>query len=630
MFAGRLQSVGDGGRVSIPWGSFMIGSGNRSLRVEDHREGEPKPDISPATIRCQLAHILGSAAFRRSDRLRRFLEFTVEQTLSGHSGELKEYLLGLEVFSRKQSFDPRMDPIVRVEAGRLRLRLKEYYETEGQRDEVAIELPKGRYVSVFRRVEAPHAAAGAASAAGQAAKPAIRIVVLPFADHSSRKDQEWFCDGMTEELISVLTKVPELCVVAGASMFRLKGKAGNVRAIGEKLRVGTVVEGSVRKSGDRVRITVQLIDVAENRYLWSETYDREMKDVFAIQEDISRAIVDALKIRLSPPESGDPLVSRPTDNLKAYSLYLKGRYYWNTRTEEGLHKGIESFQHAIAEDPRYTLAYCGLADSFTLLGNYGAALPTEVRAAAKAAATGAIELDDHLAEAHTSLGHVRATYDWDWSGAEREYRTALRLNPRYATAHHWYAITVLAPLARLDEAMTEILQAQELDSISLSINRDVGVILYYRREYEAVIEQCRRMLSLDSAFYGAHWLLGLAYEQLGLCQEAVQEFQKGYELSDGAPRMLGALGHGYALWGKRQEARDALAKLMGLARERYVSPFEMALIHMGLGDSWKSFEWLRKVGEVRSYEIIFLRADPRYDPLRPDKQFLALLEQVGL
>lgn len=608
----------------------MLAPGNPSLRVEDHGEGEPQPHISPIAIRSQLARILGSAEFRSSDRLSQFLEFTVEQTLGGHSGELKEYVVGREVFSRKESFDPRMDPIVRVEAGRLRLRLREYYKTEGQRDEVAIELPKGGYVPVFRRVEVPHTVGGAASAAGHAAKPAIRIVVLPFADHSHRKDQEWFCDGMTEELVSALTKVPELCVVAGASAFRLKGKAGNVRAIGEQLRVGTAVEGSIRKSDDRVRITVQLIDVAENRYLWSETYDREMKDIFAIQEDISRAIVDALKIRLCPPESGAPLVSRPTDNLKAYGLYLKGRYYWNTRTEEGIRKGIESFQHAIVEDPRYTLAYCGLADSFTLLGNYGAALPTEVRAAAKAAATRAIELDDHLAEAHTSLGHVRATYDWDWSGAERKYQTALMLNPRYATTHHWYAITVLAPLARLDEAMAEILRAQELDSISLSINRDVGVILYYRREYEAVIEQCHHTLSLDSAFYGAHWLLGLAYEQLGLYPEAVQEFQKGYELSGGAPRMLGALGHGYALWGKRHEARDALAKLMGLARERYVSPFEMAVIHMGLGDRLRSFEWLRKVCEVRSYEIIFLRADPRYDPLWPDKQFLALLKHVGL
>jgi tetratricopeptide (TPR) repeat protein len=370
--------------------------------------------------------------------------------------------------------------------------------------------------------------------------------------------------------------------------------------------------------------------VAETRFLWSETYDRELKDVFAIQEDISRAIVDALKIRLSPPDSGDAVSGRPTENLKAYTLYLKGRYYWNTRTEEGLRKGIESFQHAIAEDPRYALAHCGLADSFTLLGNYGVALPTEVRGAAKAAATRAVELDGRLAEAHTSLGHVRATYDWDWSGAEREYQTALKLNPRYATAHHWYAITVLAPLARLDEALSEIMRAQELDSISLSINRDVGVILYYRREYEAVIEQCHRILSLESTFYGAHWLLGLAYEQLGLYQEAVQEFQKGYELADGAPRMLGALGHGYALWGKRQEARDALAKLMELARERYVSPFEMALIHIGLGDSAKSFEWLRKVREVRSYELIFLRVESRYDPLRTDKQFLTLLERLGL
>jgi TolB-like protein len=607
----------------------MPTSDNLSLRVEGHEEGKPKSGISPAIIRSQLARILGSAVFRSSGRLSRFLEFAVEQTLGGHSAELKEYVVGLEVFHRKQSFDPRMDPIVRVEAGRLRLRIKEYYETEGRRDEVVIELPKGAYIPVFRKADELHTREGVASSAIRGAAQATRIVVMPFADHSPKKDQEWFCDGMTDELVSALTKVPELSVVSDASAFRRKGKTGGMRAIADQLRVGKVVEGSVRKSGDRVRITVQLTDVQENRYLWSETYDREMADIFAIQEDISRSIVDALKIRLAPLETGVNLVRRPTNNLNAYNLYLKGRYYWNTRTEEGLYKGIEAFQRSIAEDSRYALAYCGLADSFTLLGNYGAAPPTEVRPAAKAAAKRAVELDNHLAEAHTTLGHVTATYDWDCVGAEREYQAALRLNPRYATTHHWYAITVLAPLTRWDEAMDEILTAQQLDSISLSISRDVGVVQYYRREYEAVIEQCHGTLSLDTEFYGAHWLLGLAYEQLGRYSEAVKEFQKGYELSGGAPRMLGALGHGYALWGKAQEARDMLAKLMGLARDRYVSPFEMALIHIGLGDRAQSFEWLRRVCEVRSYEMIFLRADPRYDSLRSDKQFLALLEQIA-
>lgn len=589
--------------------------------TEPPPSGKFPPGISERTISEQLDRILASPSFINSERLSRFLRFTVQRATEGQTGHLKEYSLALSVFDKRDSFDPRMDPIVRVEAGRLRTRLKRYYETEGREDALLIDLPKGTYVPRF-------AAHEPASPPAPSYSPRS-IAVLPFADHSPNRDQEYFCDGMTEELINALTKVRELRVVAWRSSLQLRGKLHDLHGVAEQLEVGTIVAGSVRKAGDHLRITVQLIDPRDGCYLWSEIYDRELKDVFSIQEEISQAIVARLKIQIRD-DPGRHLVQRTTESFEAYTLYLKGRHAWNQRSEQGLKNGIGYFEQAIVHDPRYAPAYSGLADSYSLLGNSGVVPARDVKTKAMSAALNAVEIDPTLAEAHTALGHVRATYSWDWPSARAEYKTAIALNPAYATAHHWYAITYLAPLGLLDEALLEIQKAEELDPMSASIKRDIAIILYYAGRYERALQESRETIRIEPAFPGGYWALGLAQEALGRHSEAVAAFQRALELAPDTPRWLGALGHAYALDGNCSEASRILERLGDLARTRYVQPFDFALVHLGLGDTAPAFDRLEQAYKFRSYELVSMKVDPRFEPVRTDARVSKLLKRLGL
>ena len=319
-----------------------------------------------------------------------------------------------------------------------------------------------------------------------------------------------------------------------------------------------------------------------------------------MQEEISRAVVEKLKIQLAAGQRKH-LFHRYTENLEAYNLYLKGRYYWNQRSESSLKKGIEYFEQAIAHDTSYAPAYSGLADSYSLLGNYGVLPAEDVKDKAMAAALKAVEIDPTLAEAHTALGHVRATYLWDWGGARSEYQHAITLNPDYATVHHWFAITYLTPHGWLDAALTEIYKAEELDPLSVSIKRDIAVILYNARHYDRAIEQCDRTIGLDPSFYGAYWVKGLALEELSQHQQAVATLQKGLDLFPDSSRLLAAMGHAYGVWGRGDSARSILDTLTALARKRYVSPFDFALIYAGLGDHAACFEWLQRACHSRSF-----------------------------
>ncbi len=595
--------------------------------VTCHRPAKLPDGLSKRAISAQLERILGSPSFVNSERLSRLLRHAVQSATDGKQEQLKEYSLALSVFDKHETFDPRFDPIVRVEAGRLRTRLTHYYETEGREDPLIIDLPKGSYVPRFASQAAKQTAS---EARGQFQTYSSNwIAVLPFADHSPGGDKEYFCDGMTEELINALTKLRGLRVSAWTSALRLR-VAHDYRKIAEQLKVGTIVAGSVRKDGERLRITVQLIDTSNGCYLWSEIYDRELKDVFAIQEELSQAIAGMLKVQIADDQNKS-MVKRYTESVDAYKLYLKGRYCWNQRSEQSLRKSIEFFEQAILLDQRYAPAYSGLADSLALLGNSGAVPPKDVKAKAMNAALKAVELGPMLAEAHTTLGHFRATYCWDWKSACAEYKAAMALNPAYATVHHWYAITYLAPLGLLDDALTEMQKAEELDPLSVSIKRDIAIILCNSGRFENAIAQCKRAIELEPSFQTSYWALGLAYEGLKEYEQAVGAFEQALRgAAIQTPRLLGALGHSYALWGKLRQAEEVLNRMNELACTRYVPPFDYALVNLGLGRRETSFHYLEQAYRCRSYDLVSIKVDPRFDGLRADPKFEKLLKRLGL
>jgi TolB-like protein/tetratricopeptide (TPR) repeat protein len=552
----------------------------------------------------------------------RFLRFTVERAVAGQPDQLKEYIIGVEVFDRKASYDPRVDPIVRVEARRLRSKLKTYYETEGLSDELIIEFPKGTYAPVFR-------CRSAVSEPVAVVAPGGAIAVLPFSNLSSEPDTEYFSDGLTEELIHGLTKVGGLMVVAWNSAARLKGQPYDVREIGRQLSVSTVLVGSVRSSGERLRVMAQLIDTSSGQYLWSETYDRQMPDLFAIQEEISRAIVKTLQIKLMD-RPGAPVIRRGAYNLEAYNLYLKGRFQWNKRTGDGLNRGVHYFEQAIRVDPGFALGYAGLADAYSLLADYGLMNPGDIMPAAEAAARKALEIDPTLAEAHTSLASIRVSYFWEWAEAEVHYRRAIDLNPGYATAHHWLSVDFLAMLGRIDEAMLEIEIAQHLDPLSPIIREGKGFLFMLSKRYHEAIQEYRQMLEMDCFFYKGFTAMGRAYTQLGMYEEAITMLQKGRSLSGDIPNILGALGQTYALASRPAEARRLLEELSELAKRRHVPSSCCALIHLGLGERERALEWLENGCQKREGPMVALKVHPAYDDLRGEPRFQALLRKIGL
>jgi len=455
------------------------------------------------------------------------------------------------------------------------------------------------------------------------------IAVMPFADLSPQKDQEYFCDGMAEELINSLTKIKDLRVVARTSAFSFKGKEIDVREIGKKLSVNTILEGSVRKAGNRLRITAQLINVADGYHLWSERYDRDIEDVFAIQDEISLAIVDKLKLKLLKEEKAN-LLKRYTDNLEAYQLYLKGRYFWNKRFEIGLKKGLEYFQQAIERDPGYTLAFSGLTDCYNLLSWYGNFPQKESYQKAKEAALKALEIDDMLSEAHTSMAFSKMLSDWDWASAEKEFKRAIELNPKYSTAHHWYAFYLFFR-ARFDEAIAEMEKALELDPFSLIINCDFGWLLYYARQYDRAIEALQKTLEMDPNFVSAHSFLGRVYLQKSMYKEALSEFQKEKDPSRGWMQNVETLfGIAYMRMSKKKEAQQILDDMIERTKQEYVSPYHIALLCFTLGENDLGFEWLDKAYKERDHWLLYLNAEPMFDTVRSDPRFTKLLKKIGL
>lgn len=460
------------------------------------------------------------------------------------------------------------------------------------------------------------------------------IAVLPFSDLSPQKDQEYFCDGMAEELINTLTKVERLKVASKTSAFQFKDKGKDIEEIGKKLRVQTILDGSVRKSGNRLRISAQLINVEDGYHIWSEKYDRDMEDIFAIQDEISLAIVDKLKIKLLGEERAK-LTKRYTENREAYSLFLKGRYFWNRRYEGGLNRAIEYFNQAIAKDPLYAIAYSGIADCLCLIGLWGFQPPKEIYPKAKAAAEKALEIDESLSEARSSLGFINAFYAWDWHAAEREFKIALELNPRYATAHSWYSL-YLAGMGRFEEAIDEQKRALELDPLSLIINAMMGLIFMLAGNYSDAVEQLQRTIEMDPNFLMAYVFLGQTYtvmEWKGLGKyyaQSIKALKKAFDLSGGMTYVLGHLGMTYSLDGQKDKANKILRQLEKLRIEESVSPEQFFHMYYGLGEQDKALEYLEKMHDERTSLLTLYNVWPAVDRINSTPTFKAIMKKMGL
>jgi serine/threonine-protein kinase len=575
--------------------------------------------ISDKAVRQQLTRILTSKTFSQVDRLKRFVDFIVSETAAGRGGDLKEYVIGVQVFGKEASFDPRTDPIVRVQARRLRTRLARYYLDEGNSDDIVVDLPKGGYAPVFRlRGEAPAAKRSLTAAlVGR-----NTVAVMPWADYSAGNTLDYFCQGLRDETVQALTSLKALKVVAL--------RPGNPAADDENVErpdAALLITGGVRPARDQVRVTTHLVDGASGFYLWSESIDIPLADPVAGQEIVAKRIAAKLA-----PEVFDVDATvnsrRQSDNLAARNLYLQGRYHLNQRTEESLHKAVDFFEKAIVEDTQFSLAHSGLADAYGLMAHYGVLGPADVWARAASNAASAVMLDGHSAEAHTSLAHVRATQDWDWTGAESAFLRAIQLNPRYPTSRHWYAMSCLVPMARLDEALEQILLAQALDPVSSIIARDVAVVHYYRRDFDAALEQCDHTIELNPHFAPAYHTLGLVQEQRRDLDESVAAFRRAVDLAPHSLRMQSALARALALSDRREPAREALNKIEQIAGSRYVSPFEFVTLHFALGDSESGYRWLVKACDDRCFEFLALRVDPRFDPLRNDRRFATVARRV--
>jgi len=460
-----------------------------------------------------------------------------------------------------------------------------------------------------------------------APKPAEKksVAVLPFVNMTPERENEFLSDGITEDLITALSQFKGLRVPASTSVFAFKGKHEDIRKIGAELCVAHVVEGSVRRAGKKLRVTAKLISVADGYNLWSERFEREIEDVFAIQDEISRAIVQALKVRLVG-EAESPLVKRPTESTEAYQLYLKGRHYW-TQRGEGLQKGLHYFELALLEDPNYALAHAGVADSYILLGYYGHLATKEAFPKAKDAAARALALNNALAEAHCSLGYVHFLYDWDADGAEKEFKRAIALSPGYITAHYWYSSCLMA-MGRNEDALAGDYRALEMDPISVLTNTHFAWTLVGQRQYDKAIEQLRKTLSLFPTFAIAHRLLGQCYVHLGNYKEAIEAFQQALRLSKRNSAMLAWLIYACGLAGRTAEAEKLLAELNEQAKSMHVRAFLFALGCAGLGQKETVFRHLERAYEEHDFWMQWLAIDAAFDFLHDDPRFPELLKKV--
>lgn len=452
------------------------------------------------------------------------------------------------------------------------------------------------------------------------------IAVLPLTNVNQDPEMDYLTDGMTETIIRSLSRLRDLEVMSRSTVFRYKGREVDPQTVGKELGVSAVLTGSVTNEGDDLLIRLDLADAHNNSAMWSHQYRGKASSLISIQSEIAMDIFTQLHTAATGDERST-IGENYTDNPEAYRLYLKGRYFWNKRTKEGLEKALLYFHQALETDPSYSLAWSGVADCYISRAFYSYAPPKDALPKAKAAAIKALEIDPSLAEAHVTLGHVAANFDWDWKTSEKEFKSGIQLNPNYSTGHQWYAIHYLIPLRRLDDALTELRLAQQLDPLSPLMTTFLGEALYFSRCYKEAEKECLQALELEPDFPVAHWHLGLIYQQQGLYDEALSEHRKAVELSGGSPRLKAALGQALATAGRRDEALQVLSQLQ---QGGYVSSLEVASIHLALGDKEQAFDFLEKAYEERSFHLTYLKVRPDFDSIRGDPRFESLTLRIGL
>ena len=625
----------------------------------------------------QMERILASREFVQSVRLAKLLRFIVEETLADRGDALKEYAIALDVFGRDESFDPQSSSIVRVEASRLRGKLERFYAVEGKMDPVRIDLPPGGYVPAFRTTlpdlePTSRRPAGAPSlgkrsfAASQIARllafaiVAIGIVailvvyfvpvssvmdfsfddagpaetysvaVLPLRDLSSDVSDDYFSIGMTDALITRLAKGGLVRVTSMTSVMRYKEANVSLADIAQELGVSHIIEGSVLRIDDRVRITAQLIEASSDRHIWAESYERNFADVLSLQDEVVGRIVASLSGHVASTDntgSTDPQMINPV----AYEAYLRGRYFLNKMTEEGFNSGIEYFGIAIEDAPDFAQAYSGMATCYCLLGGHGFELvePDEGMQAAKRAITEALRLDATLAEPYAFLGIIRLKYEWDWAGAEEAITRSIAIDPSYVQSHLFYSF-YLEAMGRHEAAIREAETARMSDPLSLAANVNLGWQYLQANRLEQARQVFASTAELDPTFWGVHWGMGHYHRRKGEIVEAIAAFQMAIAVGGGHAMPLSALGYTYAIAGQPAEAREMLGKLNVLADEGYVSPFNMAIIHAGLGEADEAFVELEKAFVVRSRSMAWLNVAEELDGLRSDPRFESLVRRVGL
>ena len=639
---------------------------------------ESNTDPSGDEVIAQLDRILSNPEFAQSARAKRFLKFVVDQTLAGRAKTLKEYAIALDVFERDESFDPQTSSIVRVEASRLRDKLEKYNALDGRDDPVHIGLPAGSYVPVFARNAAGRKADQTSVARPPAVtpdRPASRlgllatilllafiaaptayilfnffsaerdpdgppitsqsagtnsIVVLPLRNLSGDVDQEFFGDGITDALITKLAKNGRLRVISTRSALAYKNAERPVADIARELNVSHVIEGALVRVGDKVRITAQLIDATTNQHLWAESFEHDITDIMAIQNEVVERIVSSFSNEVAAA-SGPRLDATPKIDPIAYEAQLKGRFFRDQLTEQGLKKGIVYFREAIRMAPKYAPAYSGMAACYCLLGGHGLEVikPSEALPDAKQAILEAMKLDDSLAEPHAFLGIIRLKYEWDWPGAEASIRHSIELNPNYVQARLFYSF-FLEAMGRQDAAIREAKIAKSIDPISLGVNVNLGWQYLRAGQLEAARRVFEETSELSPNFWGVHWGLGHYHRLRGEYDEAIASFQTAIQVGGGHTLPLSALGYTYALASKPDEALAMIDQLKEIARDTYVSPFNMATIYAGLGDKDQTFEWLEKAYADRSRSLVWLNVATEYDGLRQDPRFESISQRIGL